>query len=151
MNIYSLNYFYITKIQFPNLDISKISPVIKIQKAGNPNNNCIPQQYTCNEVTCFQEKHSCLDISNSNIISCYETTTNFIVCFYQKISYYYSIIIYTENLNFLLESDLYYGDTNSYNFFKCIHFFNKTGIFAYFSSDANSSIIFQFKDYNYKL
>ena len=32
-------------------------------------------------------------------------------------------------------------------FFKCIHFFENTGVFGYFSNDENPIIIFQFKKY----
>jgi hypothetical protein len=57
-----------------------------------------------------------------------------------------------EALEYKTELDLHLGDSENYNFFKCIHFFDKTGIFSYFSNNTNAEIIFQFKDYdsNYK-
>jgi hypothetical protein len=60
------------------------------------------------------------------------------------------MIVYNSNLEEKKQmkiADGYSGDGFEDWFFKCIHFFNETGVFAYFTSGTSSSIAFQFKRY----
>ena len=94
------------------------------------------------------QKQAC---SNSKIVSCYETISNFIVCFYQNQLLKYIMIVYDYNLiektnTTIAEATEKEGYENL--FFNCIHFFENTGVFAYFSDEENPIIIFKFKKYS---
>ena len=114
-------HFYLKKVNFTSLDIQKIPPL-----------------YDSKDVKC----------SYSKIISCYETSYFFIVCFYQNENYNYTIIVYDYNLNEMVRQTTENGNSDEgYEnvFFKCIHFFNEIGVFAYF--DNNKILTFEFKIY----
>jgi len=85
--------------------------------------------------------------SGSFIVSCYETTTSFIVCFFRNEEKKYTMIVYTQNL--VPKGNLSFDDGNSKNatFLKCVHFYNETGAFAYFSDDTQPLLIIRFKKY----
>ena len=119
----STPYFYLKKVRFTSLDI----------KNNRPN--------------CYTQKTQC---SLSKIISCYETNKYYIICFYQNNNFDYTMIVYNSNLeekNKMKIADGYSGEGYEDFFLKCIHFFNETGAFAYFTSGTSSSIAFQFKRY----
>ena len=86
--------------------------------------------------------------SKARIVSCYETYNFYIVCFYQNENYKYTIIVFDYNLNYQTNLTLPYENSDEgydYLFFKCIHFFNETGVFGYF--DENKKFSFEFKIY----
>ena len=145
---YNIEYFYLIQLQFSYLNINNYPPIISKKKVGDPNNINTPSYISCCSQTCGKQLYSSIDVSSSKIISCYETTTNYILCFHQKKTNYYTITVYSEDLVYMTELDLHLGDSENYNFFKCIHYFDKTGIFSYFSNSTNAEIIFQFKDYD---
>jgi hypothetical protein len=86
--------------------------------------------------------------AGSFIVSCYETTTSFIVCFFRNENKKYTMIVYTQDLKqkeYLPFDD---GNSNDQTFFKCVHFSDKTGAFAYFISEAHPLLIIRFKKYD---
>ena len=145
---YTIEFFYLIQLQFSYLNIKSYPPIISKIKVGKPDNIYSPTYSFCCSHPCANQLNSSIDVSSSKIISCYETTTNYILCFHQKKTNNYTITVYSEDLVYLTELDLHLGDSENYNFFKCIHYFYKTGIFSYFSNSTNAEIIFQFKDYD---
>ena len=117
-------YFFIKKGYFTSLDILNNNPVFETQKA---------------------------DTTDAKISSCYETTKNFIVCFYQNNEYKYIMIVYDYDLIEQTSIEIAEGiSTNKHDrlFFKCVHFFEETGVFGYFNNEENRKIIFQFKKFS---
>ena len=88
--------------------------------------------------------------SNSKMTSCYETSNNFIVCFFLNHEYKYKMNVFTYDLKQKTETTIANGNSNEgYEdlFFKCIHFFNESGAFGYFTNEENPVFVFQFKKY----
>ena len=136
--LFKTNYFYLIRIEFTDLNINK-NKIDRKKRIGCSNDDvqkCNDNYYTNNE------------ISNSTIFSCYETTTFYIICFYQNVTKNILMTVYSEELNYQNET-IIYSSNSIYKFFKCIHFFNNTGIFAYFDNEDIPLINFQFKDYNH--
>ena len=115
-------YFYIKKVNFTSLDIKNTPPLYE----------------TVN-----------IESSYSKIVSCYETINKYIICFYQKPTYEYTMIVYNYYLVKKKSLDIVTGHSNEEFFFKCIHFFDETGVFAYFSNQEKPLIRFEFKSYLY--
>ena len=117
------NYVYLKKGCFSKLDISNSNDVFDTKK---------------------------LQTTEAQIISCYETSSNFIVCFYQDPEFKYTMIVFDYDLNEKKHTTIAEGiEKAGYEnlFFKCIHFFEDTGVFGYFSNDANPLMVFKFKKY----
>jgi hypothetical protein len=142
---YTIEYFYLIQLQFSYLNIKSYPPITSKIKVGKPDNIYSPTYSFCCSHPCANQLNSSIDVSSSKIISCYETTTNYILCFHQKKTNNYTITVYSEDLVYLTELDLHLGDSENYNFFKCIHFFVKTGIFSYFSNTEHILICRRFK------
>ena len=118
------NYFFIKKGYFNSLDIENNNPIFETQKS---------------------------DTTDAKISSCYETSNNYIVCFYQNKEYKYIMIVYDYDLNEKANIEIAEGISSygyDFLFFKCVHFFENTGAFGYFNNDKNRKIIFQFKKYS---
>ena len=118
---------FLKKVNFYSLDISN-------------NNN-------------FSFETQSIKCSKTRMISCYETSKNFIVCFLKNEDNEYRIIIYNYNLELKINYNLSMETSNVKEeqiFFKCIHFFEETGAFGFYSNDANPLIVFQFKRYLYE-
>ena len=118
------NYFFLKKGYFTSLDIQNNNPIFETQKAST---------------------------TDSKIVSCYETSNNYIVCFYQNSEYKYTMIVYNYDLIEQASLEIAEGISSSgYDrlFFKCIHFFGETGVFGYFNNEENRKIIFKFKKYS---
>jgi hypothetical protein len=84
----------------------------------------------------------------SYIVSCYETITPFLVCFFRNENKKYTMIVYTQDLvqkDYLLFED---GNSNDQTFLKCVHFSEKAGAFVYFTDDAQPLLIIRFKKYD---
>ena len=117
-------YLYLKKVSFTSLNIKDNKPSVINQEP--------------------------IQCSKSKIVSCYETNNYYIICFYQKMNYQYTMIVYNSNLEEKkqLEITLGFSGTDYEEwFFKCIHFFNETGVFAYFTTDSIPSLVFEFKRY----
>ena len=115
------DYFYLQKGNFNSLNIANNIPIFNSQKA---------------------------ECSEAAIISCYETSSNFIVCFYQNKEFKYKMIVYDSDLREKTNTVIAECISNDILlFFKCIHFFENTGVFGYFNNDENPIIIFKFKKY----
>ena len=116
--------FYLKKVNFTSLDIKNILPSVE-----SINVEC----------------------SYAKIFSCYETTTYYIVCFYQNPSYNYIMIVF--DYNFTKKKDYIVSNGNSNKgyedfFFKCVHFFEETGVFGYFTNEKNPIFTFKFLNYS---
>ena len=133
------NFFYLIRIEFTDLNINDNKPYYQIKRICYSNNSPYVSE-TCS--SCTNNR-----ISNSAIFSCYETTTFYIICFYQNYKNNTLMTVYSEDLNYKNET-IIYSSNSIYKFFKCIHFFNNTGIFAYFDNEDIPLINFQFKEYN---
>ena len=123
-NIFDVPYFYLEKGNFTSLDIVNNKPIFDSIR---------------------------IESSKAKIVSCYETSSNFIVCFYQNPEFKYIMIVYDYDLNEKTNITISEGSSKEGNnnlFFKCIHFFEDTGVFGYFSNDENPIIIFKFKKYS---
>ena len=143
---YQLNFFYLIKIEFSRLNINYNQPLFSMVKIGH-SNNVISYSNSCDKQTCSANYNNGTQASDSPIISCYETTSFYLICFYQNIDKKYIITVYNENLEY--NNQFILLTSNSIDkFFKCIHFFEITGIFAYFNNDEKQKIVFQFLDYN---
>ena len=80
------------------------------------------------------------------MISCYETAINYnIVCLFKNSLSLpeYIIIVYNQELTQLKNATLANADGELDHFYKCIHFFEETGVFAYFSNTSNFTILFK--------
>ena len=89
--------------------------------------------------------------SNRRVISCFETISFKIVCFYQDKSYYFSIIIFKNDLQklnaFNIEEELNINENEKDIFFKSIHLKEEAGAFLYFRSVQIYNPIIVFKYY----
>ena len=87
-------------------------------------------------------------LEGSYMVSCYEITTPVIVCFYRNENKKYTMIVFNQDLE---EKDkLSFEDGNSKDeiFLKCVHFWDKTGAFAYFTDDTQPLLIIRFKKFD---
>ena len=169
--------FYLNKIYFQKaMDFFSLPNIFNIVgthiKLKNKKNNYIIGLLASNSTNIMNQIHyfylkkgnfTTLDFSNNQlfdsqkvrttqakIISCYETLSNFIICFYQNPDYKYTMIVFdydlVEKVNVTI-AEKTNSIANNDLFFKCIHFFEDTGVFGYFNNDENPLIIFQFKKY----
>ena len=117
-----INYFCLIKLLFTSVDFINNDPVIEIVKTKS---------------------------SNSVSVSCFETTSQNIICFYQNVSLDYVIAVYDYNLNNKTFSKLIEGPNSNNIFFKAIHFTGETGAFGYYIYNGTESQFYiQFKSYN---
>ena len=110
-------FFHIMKLQFTSLDINSYSPIL------------IKKTFTC---------------YNSRIVSCFETKSKNIICFYRDESNNYVISVFDQELNNIKLSILYECTyTSEYLYYKCIHFIEDSGIFFYYESLNNPVLVFK--------
>ena len=86
--------------------------------------------------------------AGSYMVSCYETTSPFIVCFFRNENKKYTMIVYTQDLeqkDYLPFDD---GNSKDETFLKCVHFSDKTGAFAYFTDNSQPLLIIRFKKFD---
>ena len=120
-----VNYFHIYKIQFASFNYDTNYPIIS------------QNSYKVDTGLYFT--------------SCYETDSNYIICFFiyknsYTYQYIYNIQAYDYNLyNVLQTSTIENAKYDAAIFYKCIHFTNNAGVFIYFNSEGN--ICIQFKNY----
>ena len=117
-------FFYLKIVNFPSLDIA----------------NNEPEYYP------IQKTES----SDSASISCYDMLNNYLACFILNRSFKYTMIVYSYDLIEKQNEVLADGTSNGeYQkiFFKCVHFFDETGAFGYFTNDEIPTFVFQFKKY----
>ena len=111
---------YLYKLQFTSLDISSYSPIVKVKM---------------------------LEGESSKIVSCFETKTNYIICFYGNNKTQYFMVVLDQDLNEqqteLISTGLNYVENI---FFKCVHFVENSGAFIYYESDKRPVV--QFKKYD---
>ena len=92
-----------------------------------------------NSYNYFIETKQYFPVAKRLIITCFETAQGKIICFYQDTSYQYIIQQYNSDLDEeVSNNDFGYENNanvqNNQIFFKCIHFKNEIGIFAYYQS-----------------
>ena len=96
-------------------------------------------------ITSISEKIEC----DGNMVSCFQTETKEIICFYADLSNKYKISVYEENLRKKIEEEIIsnkvYSDNN---FFKCIHYEAEKGAFLYYDKvdEKGPYPIISFKD-----
>ena len=81
-----------------------------------------------------------------NYVSCYTTSTNFIVCFYKSQTNKYTMQAFTDTLQEKRSEALADTNQNDLIYYKCIHFFADIGAFIYFNNNPIYPII-EFKRY----
>ncbi len=91
------------------------------------------------------------ETSDRKIVSCFETIIFNIVCFFQSISYNYSIVILNHNLEEIDLSTIDYEIDDLKTdiiFYKAIHLKEEAGVFIYYKSLLIYNPIIVFKYYN---
>ena len=83
----------------------------------------------------------------SKIISCYEISTKYIICFYKDQDNRYTIGAFSPNLELKKTEPVASADDNADKFFKCAHFYDEIGVFIYYSNDNIPYAILLFKKY----
>ena len=111
-------YFNLIKLSFNSTDFVNNNPIVQIER-------------TCS--------------SESRMVSCFETTSQYIVCFYQNKTLDYVIAVYDYNLENKTFLNLIVGSSVASTFYKAIHFTGEAGAFGYF---YNNYFYIQFKVYN---
>jgi len=89
--------------------------------------------------------------SGSKIVSCYEDTFYFIVCFFRNQEKKYIMIVFSQDLDEIASLPFDDGNSNDETFLKCVHFSNEAGAFAYFTNDPQPLLKIQFKQYDNKI
>ena len=107
-------YFYLMKLLFTSKDIVKFNPIINSTRTYS---------------------------SNSRFISCFESKSKYIICFYQSAALYYVIGIYDQNLNYITSKNITQGISSQTIFFKGIHYKEDVGAFGFYS-EINEEYIF---------
>ena len=124
-NVYGENlgdHIFLRKVVYNSLEIKKDPPEVQIN-----------------------EYQSCS--KESLIFSCYQSKLNYIICFFKNDSDSYLINVYSDSLELLTYIQLLPPNEDNDIFFKCIHFFDEIGVFAYYSNNIKNQINFQFKQY----
>ena len=78
-------------------------------------------------------------MSCSKIVSCFETKSNYIICFYLDTNYEYEVIVFDENLN-SKNFEVLFKNENIFDmemFYKCVHFKDNAGAFLYYETEEN--------------
>ena len=83
----------------------------------------------------------------SKIITCYETTTKYIICFYKDLNNKYTMGVFSSELDLKTTFQIAEADENENKFFKCVHFDEEIGVFVYFSNDNQPMLNLKFKKY----
>ena len=86
--------------------------------------------------------------SYAKIVSCYQDSNAYIVCFFKNSENEYIMIVYSVDLVQQQQLSLAGGDSNEEIFFKCAHFSEEIGAFVYFTLDSQPLLKFQFKKYS---
>jgi hypothetical protein len=115
------NYFYLRSVKFQYLNINENNPVIF--------------------------KKNKIEYSDSLMVSCFETKSNYIMCFIKDDNNEYTVVVYSEELEKKQSLGLGIINANIDDFFKCIHFYDEVGVFAFYQNGDNSIFII-FKEYN---
>ena len=116
------HYFYLVNIAFNSINIELNNPVISLDIS--------------------------YESSSAKIVSCFETDSKKIICFYQDKSYNYVLIAFNHDLNFILKETVANGLTNEDNYFECVHFIGETGAFGYFDNSNSDFLYIKFKKLN---
>ena len=112
----SNSYLYLYKLSFQSIDITEVSPIISYEKYSS---------------------------SQARMVSCYKTKLNYIICFYQTRTYNYKAIAFNNNLEFITTGIITSEKKEESMFFKCVHYFEETGAFAYFNSEGLLTLQFK--------
>ena len=120
----NIKYFFLFKLLFNSKDIKKTNPIVS------------------------QTKTHC---SGAKILSCFESSSTNIICFYQNTNYKYNQIVYDQNFNILKSLEIAEGSYNEYNFFKVVHFRENIGAFGLYKYNQiklNNYFFVYLKNYN---
>ena len=119
----SSSYLFIYKLSFKSKDITEFSPIISYQKFSS---------------------------SKEGMVSCYKTDLQYILCFYKTVTYNYSVIAFQQNLE-MISSFTFSSQQKENYFFKCVHYYEEVGAFAYFDSDGLLTLEFKELTSSYQL
>ena len=118
------NYFHLYRLQFSSFNLDTNYP--------------------------FKSQTSIIVNTGLYFTSCYETDSNYIICFYitkrSDTEYIYTIQSFDYNMYYAIQTDTI--ENTKYDasiFYKCIHFTVNAGVFLYFNNDGD--ICIQFKNY----
>ena len=88
-----------------------------------------------------------IESGQSQAVSCYETASYYIICFYKNRNKEYIMAAFTSSLDPKNTAKIQNGNDNEEIFFKCVHFYDDIGAFAYYSNDNTPYAIIEFKKY----
>ena len=114
---YQTKTFFIMKFLFNNIDIAN-NPPTKTYKS--------------------------LSSGDTLISSCFETGSNYILCFYLDNNNQYIIIAYNQNLDTLGSTQISSTYYSSNTFYKAVHFTGDAGAFLYYDTEKNIAIQFKY-------
>ena len=86
-------------------------------------------------------------LNKTKIVSCYEISSKYIICFYKSIDNKYTIGAFSPNLEKKKTEEVALADHNENKFFKCVHFYNEIGTFIYYSNNDPPYATLLFKKY----
>ena len=72
------------------------------------------------------------DSSTAKTISCFQTESKRIMCFFQDDINDYVLIAFDQNFDYLNKETITTGPNDDENYFECVHFIGEAGAFAYF-------------------
>ena len=88
-----------------------------------------------------------INVYNSKVVSCYEMSAYYIICFYKNEGNKYTMRAFTSNLEEKQYSEIAPADENDNKYFKCVHFYGEIGAFLYYSNDNPPYANIVFKKY----
>ena len=88
-----------------------------------------------------------IESGQSQAISCYETSSYYIICFYKNRNKEYIMQAFTSSLDPKNKAKIQNGNDDEEIFFKCVHFYDVTGAFVYYTNDNTPYAIIEFKKY----
>ena len=93
------------------------------------------------------ELFSFYESSNAKTVSCFQTESKRIMCFFQDDFNDYVLIAFDQNYNYLNKETITNGPNDDENYFECVHFIGEAGAFAYFLP-SSSYLYINFKQLN---
>ena len=93
------------------------------------------------------QKYDFYESSNAKTVSCFQTESKKIMCFFQDDSNEYVLYAFDKNFNYLNKETITSGPNDDENYFECVHFIGEAGAFAYFLP-SSSYLYINFKQLN---
>ena len=140
LTVTNKNYYLIGLISIKYDDKGKGTPILSLIKFS----------ITSLSSTTIKRDYSKVDtnVYDSRVVSCYELSTLYIVCFYKNTKNKYTMGVFNSNLNSQKTAELASGDNNDLKFFKCCHFNGEIGAFIYYSNENPPHATIELKKYS---